>query len=116
VKGVFCLLLLSCRSCTPYGMMPLCATGGRLVPRTKRGPGFIHIHRLGPGSLQQDRARPKTGPDRCICISSGPALSFIVVCTEGRRSSTGYDRSAEHRVERDLVGAPKSSIFDSSGP
>ena len=33
MKGVFCLLLLSCRSCTPYGVMPLCATGGRLVPR-----------------------------------------------------------------------------------
>ncbi len=36
-------------------------------------PEFLHLHRLGLGGLQQDRARPKAGPDRCMCISSGPA-------------------------------------------
>ena len=46
----------------------ICINSGSL-----REPEFIHIHRFGLRSLQLDRAKPKTGPDRCLCISSGPS-------------------------------------------
>lgn len=48
-------------------------------------PDFILMHKLNLRSLQQDRARPKTCPGKCACISSGPTIPLS--CAKSMRNS-----------------------------
>ncbi len=64
--------------------------------RLLNGAQVYTVGPMVPRSLQQDRVTPKTGPDQCVCIHSGPYLEYS--CRLGAPQLCGRRAAASPQV------------------